>query len=796
MPSVGCAGVKAERQFSPHFHTSLGAGGEPMNAKPFAPPLPVTLDSLAALPRWVAWQTEIRQEGKPPTKVPYSPGGAKAHADKPGTWGTRAVAAARAAKLPKPYGTGGVGIELGDMGDGRVLGGIDLDTCRDAAGTLAGWAQDVVDRLASYTETSPSGTGAKVFFLADTADVAALALSLSPKLARQFKRQGGDHPPAIEAYLGCRYFAVTDQRLAGTPAELRPVPLAALRWVLDVAGPALKGEVPKAAPEARQGVRQAGTAVPGLAALPAIQEGPGDPPGLLDRIQAKAATNRTLGKRWGGDWSKLRDESGSGRAFALAAALRKAGFDRADTLAGLRLHPDTWEWTATKGDAAGGRELARVWDHLEANHLPPPAAWLDKCQVNDKGEPIANVANALLGLRADPAIQDAFAYDQMQRAAFVASRLPGDEPGPDHTLRPVGDVDVTQVQEYLQLAGLPRLGKDTTHQALDKRAAECSFHPVQDYLTGLRWGGTLRVGTWLSYYLGAEHTEYTAGIGRMFLIAMVARILQPGCKADYMLVFEGPQGARKSTACAILAGPWFSDGLPDLQGDAVRVSQHLRGKWLIEVAEMSAMGKAESAELKAFITRREERFTPKYGRKEVIEPRQCVFAGTTNKRAFLRDETGGRRFWPVKVGSIDTDALQHDRDQLFAEAVHLFRQGEQWWPDADFERRHIAPEQEARYEADAWEDNIGRYLAGLPPGVPHPDHKDNPSPEPPKRVTVVQVAREALALDVAKLGTADQRRITTILERLGWQRGPRGSGGVRLWYPPAQTGATARPAAA
>ena len=229
---------------------------------------------------------------------------------------------------------------------------------------------------------------------------------------------------------------------------------------------------------------------------------------------------------------------------------------------------------------------------------------------------------------------------------------------------------------------------------------------------------------------------------------------------------------------------------------AVRVSQHLRGKWLIEVAEMSAMGKAESAELKAFITRREERFTPKYGRKEVIEPRQCVFAGTTNKRAFLRDETGGRRFWPVRVGSIDTDALQHDRDQLFAEAVHLFRQGEQWWPDADFERQHIAPEQEARYEADAWEDNIGRYLAGLPPGVPHPDHKDNPSPEPPKRVTVVQVAREALALDVAKLGTADQRRITTVLERLGWQRGPRGSGGVRLWYPPAQAGATAHPAAA
>ena len=372
--------------------------------------------------------------------------------------------------------------QLGDMSKGRVLGGIDLETCRDTVGILTPWAKDVIARLHSYTEVSPSGTGVKIFFLVNAVDVSALASSLSPKLARQFKRKGDDHPEAIEFYLGHRYFAVTGEHLPGTPAELRPVPLAALRWVLDVAGPALKGEVVKGTsgrPAARQEPERV---LPQNVALP-ILDAAHAPPGLLKRIEAKAATNANLRRRWSGDWTGLRDESGSGRAFALMAALRKAGFDPADQKSGARLHPDTRGWVATKGDANGGRELARIGEHLEANHLPCPATWLNKCQVSDKDEPIANVANALLGLRVDPALRDAFTYDNMQRVALVASPLPGDLPGAEHTLRPVEDVDVTQVQEYLQLAGLPRLGKDTTHQAVDKRASECSFHPVMGYLT-------------------------------------------------------------------------------------------------------------------------------------------------------------------------------------------------------------------------------------------------------------------------------------------------------------------------
>ena len=237
----------------------------------------------------------------------------------------------------------------------------------------------------------------------------------------------------------------------------------------------------------------------------------------------------------------------------------------------------------------------------------------------------------------------------------------------------------------------------------------------------------------------------------MFLVAMVARVMEPGSKCDYMLVLEGEQGAGKSQACKVLAGSWFSDSMPDISHKDA--SQHLRGKWLIEVAELAATKRAEAEALKAFISRTVERYRPSYGRKEVFEPRQCLFIGTTNQTSYLKDDSGARRFWPVKVGRIDTDALSHDRDQLFAEAVHLYRGGSQWWPDQDFERTHIRPQQDDRFEADAWQQTVANYVATL------------------SRVRVTDVAREALSLEMSRIGTAEQRRVASILTTLGWKSG-------------------------
>ena len=147
-----------------------------------------------------------------------------------------------------------------------------------------------------------------------------------------------------------------------------------------------------------------------------------------------------------------------------------------------------------------------------------------------------------------------------------------------------------------------------------------------------------------------------------------------------------------------------------------------------------------------------------------MEPRQCLFIGTTNKSVYLRDETGGRRYWGVKTGTIDLDALKRDRDQLFAEALQLFRDGMPWWPDKEFEQKHIQPEQDARFEADPWEDPVGEYLARTSAAV-----------------LISQIAKDVLGFDgYSRLGTADARRIAAILERDGWEREKRQRNG-RFW---------------
>ncbi|WP_063995456.1 virulence-associated E family protein [Bradyrhizobium sp.] len=384
-------------------------------------------------------------------------------------------------------------------------------------------------------------------------------------------------------------------------------------------------------------------------------------------------------------------------------------------------------------------------------------SWLDECIVGVTGQPLSVLASVLVGLRAE--FSEAFAFDEMLCAPVLMHAL---VPEPHFMPRLCTDVDVGIVQERLQHLGLKRISKDVAHQAIDIRAYECRFHPVRDYLNGLRCDRTPRIMDLFPGYFGTEDTVYARTIGQIFLISMVARIFEPGCKADHLPVLEGPQGTLKSSACRVLGGDWFSDNLPEVSAGK-DVSQHLRGKWLIEVAEMHAMSRAEATQLKAFISRAVERYRPSFGRREVNEPRQCVFVGTTNRNNYLRDETGGRRFWPIKTGVIEIEALARHRDQLFAEAVARYREGARWWPDKDFERECIMPEQASRYEADAWEENIADYL------------------KKHDKVTVGQVAREALDIETPRIGTADQRRVAAALEQLGWRRLKPDSQGKRWW---------------
>lgn len=398
----------------------------------------------------------------------------------------------------------------------------------------------------------------------------------------------------------------------------------------------------------------------------------------------------------------------------------------------------------------------------KADAVPVRTGWRKRYVIEDKRNATpAILANVLLALREHPALSRCFARDDMAATTMLVKSLPGNKA--EKLPRPVTEFDIAQVQELLQRDGLTRLSRETTHQAVEARAMESAFHPVRAYLNNLTWDGVERLNDWLPRYLGTKADEYEAVIGRLFLVSMVARIFEPGCQADYMLVLEGEQGKRKSTVCQILGDRWFSENLPP-DVNCKDASQHIAGKWLIEIPEMSTFSRADCAALKAFMTRRFERYRPAYARIDVSQPRQCIFIGTTNKAEYFKDETGNRRFWPVACKRIDTDGLKRDRDMLFAEAVVRFKRREQWWPDPGFEQSVIQQEQDARFEADPWEELIATWIA---------DHQ---------RVTIQQVAREALSMEIAQIRMAESNRVRAVLMRLGWTKGKRGgSKGHRYW---------------
>lgn len=389
-------------------------------------------------------------------------------------------------------------------------------------------------------------------------------------------------------------------------------------------------------------------------------------------------------------------------------------------------------------------------------------AWFGMALRTRQGNLQNHIHNASLALGADPSFDGLLRLDRMTVRTVLPRHAPDQvKPDPEGEFpRPITERDVTAIHCKLITLGLRSISRETVIHAIEDIARRNAFHPVRDYLGGLAWDGEPRLHNWLQTYLGCEHDAYSQIVGPKFLIAMVARVYEPGCKADYMPVLEGPQGTGKSSACRVLAGQWFSDSLPELhRGDPVRLSMAVRGKWVIEVSEMSAIRAAEASALKAFLTQTEEQFVPKFGRVEVHEPRQCLFIGTTNKSAYLGDETGGRRFWPLKTSLIDLPALARDRDQLFAEAVDRYLRGEPWHPSRDEELAHITPQQAQRFQADdAWQDAIEAWINERP-GLTH--------------VTVGSLAAHAIGLEKQRTGTIEQRRIVAILEHLGWTRGKR-----------------------
>jgi predicted P-loop ATPase len=372
--------------------------------------------------------------------------------------------------------------------------------------------------------------------------------------------------------------------------------------------------------------------------------------------------------------------------------------------------------------------------------------WKSGLRVNDRGVPLGNLRNVLFALRNAPEWQGVLAYDAF--AAQVITLKP--PPWGDRRVEGWADEHDSHACEWIQEQGIPA-GAGVVGRAIQTIARETQVHPVRNYLHALNWDGTPRLDTWLTRYLGVEDSPYVRAVGSRFLTSAVARVEQPGCQVDQVPILEGPQGILKSSALQGLAAPWFTDRISDLRGKDA--AMEMAGVWLVEIAELDALLRATLSATKSFVTRRHDRFRPPYGKHVVDRPRQCVFAGSINPiGGYLKDPTGGRRFWPVRCGIIDLEALLRDRDQLWAEALVRFRNGAPWWLETKELQALAAAEQEARFELDAWSEKVSEWLVGC------------------QDVSVGEVLMGALGIPQQSWSQTAQNRIAKILVHHGFER--------------------------
>jgi putative DNA primase/helicase len=297
-------------------------------------------------------------------------------------------------------------------------------------------------------------------------------------------------------------------------------------------------------------------------------------------------------------------------------------------------------------------------------------------------------------------------------------------------------------------------------------------------LNSLVWDGKQRVSSWLSVYLGSENNAYTSAVGTCTLISGVARIFFPGCKVDQILLLEGPQGSLKSTFLLTLSGAeFFCDHISDIGSKDSRLE--LAGTWIFELAELDRVRRGELSRVKAFFTAQTDVFRPPYGRRSLRFPRTCIFCATTNDSSSLVDETGNRRWWPVKVGHIDIPALARDRDMLWAEAVALYQAGEKWWLESPELNQIAAKEADLRYSPGLWDEEILNWC-----DCPVPREKraeDNEEFSLPfvssvvagvANVTVSDILVHAVGKPFNKFSYSDQAQVTRCLTHDGWKKMP------------------------
>lgn len=400
----------------------------------------------------------------------------------------------------------------------------------------------------------------------------------------------------------------------------------------------------------------------------------------------------------------------------------------------------------------------------------PSDDWMQHLELDQHNRPVKKLMrNVIAYLKYHPSMSGCIARNVFSSEIMLMRRPPWDREGETWTPRAMIDADFVSAVAWLDG---PRMdtNKGTVTDAVLQIAHEQRFDPVREYLDTLRWDGVPRLlgdetrPGWLTRYLGVKTTKtgIEAVFGFRWLIAAVARnrTQNPaGAKVDNMLVIEGRQGLRKSTALETLAtlggNRWFTSGVNDVRSKDGLLQ--MQGCLIVEMDELAALGKADVEKVKSFISTQQDDIRPPYGRRVEKMPRRFVLAGTMNPRGmgYLPDSTGNRRFWPVFADTpADIEALERDRDQLWAEADAHYQGGEPWWLQGE-EVQHAEAEQRKRFQSDPWADDLDEWLGSLAGVDP---------------VVTLKQAFQVLNIPTHQRTSDTQSRVVNHLTQAGWVR--------------------------
>ena len=350
-------------------------------------------------------------------------------------------------------------------------------------------------------------------------------------------------------------------------------------------------------------------------------------------------------------------------------------------------------------------------ENVEGDH--DDVDWMAELEADNKGKYLSSSTNINIILANDSRLKGTFAFNDFDKKRYATRSLPWRKVD---NLEAIKDVDYSGVRNYIEgVYGIR--GALIIDDSLALEFQKQSFHPIKDYLNGLKWDGIKRVDELLINYFGTEDNTYTREAIRKMLVGSVARVFNPGCKFDLVLVLVGEQGTFKSTFISTLGKSWYSDTFMGVKG--TQALEQVQGVWLMEMAELSGVRKADAEAVKHFLTKQEDRFRAAYGRTTETHKRQVTFWGTTNQRDFLNDPTGNRRFNPIRVhkGEATKQVFQdlpNEVDQVWAEAVAMFKAKEPLFLSKEAEA--IANQEQRKHsETDDRTGLIEAYLDALLP---------------------------------------------------------------------------------